>query len=99
MTVARVARVLLVALALSGCRRAPPSPRPGTRTTCTCTYLTDFDDTAEVIVDVCVENGKKTFDEASFCAVHSAHNHIDKCDCRPPGEACDATAKDACVNR
>lgn len=86
-----------VATALCACGKS--APRTGKRATCTCTYLTDFDDTARVDVDVCVEDGREVDAEARKCAANSAHNHIDKCDCKQSGEACDPGVRNACTNR
>ena len=83
---------------LVGCSSSR-APRPGQRVTCHCTYLTDFDDLARVDVDVCVGEGCETSKEASVCAMQSAHNSIDRCDCQPPAGPCDPAAPGACVNR
>ena len=93
-----VVPVLALTAVMSACKSAP-QPAPGTRARCECHYLTDFDDTATVAVDVCAANDKPLLEEAAACAMHSAHNHIDTCTCRPPGAACDARAADACVDR
>jgi hypothetical protein len=89
---------LAAALFLAGCKRAEP-PRKGHLISCTCTYLTDFDDTARIDVDVCVPDGLDHRREAAHCALQSAHNHIDGCACKPPAGPCDPSAPDACVNR
>ncbi|MCS6902090.1 MAG: hypothetical protein RMJ98_20930 [Myxococcales bacterium] len=89
---------LLMALLLAGCKRAEP-PRKGHLVTCTCTYLTDFDDTARIDVEVCVPEGLDHQREAAHCALQSAHNHIDGCACKPPGTSCDPSAPNACINR
>lgn len=86
---------LLFALAL-GCGKS--APRQGERVVCSCTYLTDFDDTATVGVDVCVARGRDVQAEASHCATQSAHNHVDQCACKPPSGPCDPDARDACQN-
>jgi hypothetical protein len=90
--------LLLVALLLAGCKRAEP-PRQGRMVSCTCTYLTDFDDTARIDVDVCVPDNLDHKKEAAHCALQSAHNHLDECSCKPPGGPCDPSAPGACVNR
>ncbi len=98
MTLVRGCLALLVGLSvMSGCAK-PSSSRPGRRVVCTCSYLTDFDDTARVGVDVCVEEGRVVDAEARRCAASSAHNHIERCECGPPSAACDPRAKDACTN-
>jgi hypothetical protein len=71
---------------------------PGVKVRCSCTYLTDFDDTATVGVDVCVPKGAEIEREAGQCALQSAHNHIDRCECGAPSGPCDARARDACTN-
>ena len=91
-------RVALALLSLAACGK-PSGPIAGARHSCTCTYLTDYDDTAHVAIDACIVNGKKPEDEARYCAAESAHNHIDRCDCHATGVACDARAKDACQQR
>ena len=91
----RPVALTIVAMLFFAC--AKKEPRPGTRSLCTCSYLTDFDDTLQVDVDVCVADGKKVEQEAAYCAAQSAHNHVDKCSCRPSQTKCDASAKDACV--
>lgn len=83
--------------ALVSCRSS--APRQGQRVACRCTYLTDYDDTATVDVDVCVPQGTAVDREAATCAGRSAHNHIDRCDCKPPSGPCDPGAADACANR
>ena len=83
---------------LVGCKdRAPPAA--GVVTTCTCTYLTDFDDTARVDVEVCVAPGKSQDDEARRCAMQSAHNHIEQCTCTAGQVVCAVGTRDACKNR
>ena len=94
-----IALAFALSLALVACKRSAEGPRPGSRALCTCTYLTDFDDTAHVDVDVCVEHGKDEKEAASFCALESAHNHIDGCSCRVGTQPCDARARDACKQR
>lgn len=84
--------------ALAACKRSEP-PRRGQQVTCTCTYLTDFDDTARIDVDVCIPDGLDHLREAAHCALQSAHNHIDQCTCQPPTGPCDPSAPRACVNR
>jgi hypothetical protein len=93
-------RVLLglALLIAGGCRRAPAGPLPGDRVRCSCTYLTDYDDTATVGVEVCVPKGADLDREASQCALGSAHNHIDRCECGRPSGPCDARGPDACTN-
>ena len=94
----RGAALVALGIALAGCKTAS-GPVPGGRNACTCTYLTDYDDTAHVAIDVCIASGKKAEEEARYCAAENAHNHIDRCDCRPTGAPCDARAKDACQQR
>ena len=96
-----VRRAILVAgavSALGGCS-SRAAPRSGQRVSCHCSYLTDYDDTARVDVEVCVADGHDTTREASVCAMQSAHIHIDLCDCKPPTGPCDPAAPGACVNR
>ncbi len=88
---------LTLALALSACGRS--APQPGRRVACECSYLTDFDDTARIDVEVCARDGRPVLDEARTCAGQAAHNHVERCDCKPPGAACDARDKDACAAR
>ncbi len=93
-------RVILTASAcgaLVGCTSS--APRTGQRVSCHCSYLTDYDDTAKVDVEVCVPTGRDTTKEASVCAMQSAHNHIDRCDCQAASGPCDPSATGACVNR
>jgi hypothetical protein len=90
----------LLSLALltgTGCK--PSAARKGHRVACSCTYLTDYDDTARVDVDACLPVGEPVEKEAAVCAGQSAHNHIDKCTCGPPSGPCDPAAADACKNR
>lgn len=85
----------LVVLALAaGCEK--PKPEPGQRVTCRCSYLTDFDDTAKIDVEVCARPKRPVLDEALQCAAQAAHNHVEKCECSAPADACDVQAKDAC---
>lgn len=91
-------RALALVVLLAACNRNQ-APQPGARHDCTCTYLTDYDDTARVVVDTCIADGKKPEDEARYCAAESAHNHIDKCECKATAVRCDARAKDACQHR
>lgn len=86
--------VLALTVALGACEK--PKPEPGRRVACRCSYLTDFDDTAKIDVDVCARNGRPVLDEARDCAAQAAHNHVEKCECGAPGDTCDARAKDAC---
>ncbi|MCU0654588.1 MAG: hypothetical protein MUF64_04640 [Polyangiaceae bacterium] len=88
----------LALVALAGCKKNEP-PRQGRLLSCTCTYLTDFDDTARIDVEVCVPDGLDHQKEAAHCALQSAHNHLDGCSCKPPGVVCDPSAANACVNR
>lgn len=93
----RLAGLLALGLALAAC--AKPKPQPGRRVACKCSYLTDFDDTAKIDVEVCARDGRPVLDEARACAAQAAHNHVERCDCGPPGVACDARATDACAAR
>jgi len=95
--VTRAALALACALALGAC--AKPAPAPGHRVGCRCTYLTDFDDTATVDVQVCARDGRPVLDEARACAGQAAHNHVERCECAAPGDPCDARASDACSAR
>lgn len=90
--------LLLGALLLAGCKRTEP-PRQGHKISCTCTYLTDFDDTARIDVETCVPDGLDPQREAAHCALQSAHNHIDGCTCQPLAGPCDPSAPNACINR
>jgi len=98
LTLAPPLALLLMAF-LSGCKRSPEPPRRGVQVTCTCTYLTDFDDTARIDVDVCIPENLDIKREAAHCALQSAHNHIDECSCQTPTGPCDPSAPQACVNR
>jgi hypothetical protein len=93
-----VKRAFALLVVLAACNQTK-APQPGARHECTCTYLTDYDDTAHVAIDACIADGKKVDDEARYCAAESAHNHIDKCECKATGVRCDARAKDACKQR
>ena len=90
--------LLLGAISLAACKRTEP-PRQGRKIACTCTYLTDFDDTARIDVETCVADGLDPQREAAHCALQSAHNHIDGCACQPLGGPCNPSAPDACINR
>lgn len=90
---------LLIAAALVAAACAKPKPEPGHRVACKCSYLTDFDDTAKIDVEVCARDGRPPLDEARACAAQAAHNHVEKCDCAPPAAPCDARATDACTAR
>ena len=90
---------LVLALTLGVACGKPSGPVAGARHACTCTYLTDYDDTAHVAIDACIPATKQAQEEARYCAAESAHNHIDKCDCHPLNVPCDARAKDACQQK
>lgn len=92
------AAALALALFAAACGK-PSGPVAGGRHACTCTYLTDYDDTAHVAVEACIADGKKPEDEARYCAAESAHNHVEACACKATGARCDARAKDACVQK
>ena len=89
-----VALALVLAIFAVGCGKA--APVAGQKVACTCTFLTDFDDPARVDVDLCLADGKPLEAEAKACAARTAHNHVEKCECKPPTGPCDAAAKDAC---
>lgn len=92
------APLLLCLLALAGgCK--PAAKTTGVRATCSCTYLTDFDDTAKIDLDFCAPDGREVEKEATYCAAESAHNHIDRCTCTKTKDVCDPKAKDACRTR
>lgn len=88
----------LIFVSFLGCKR-DTSPKQGRSVSCRCTYLTDFDDTATIDVETCVEEGRDPQREAAFCALQSAHNHIDQCTCQPLQGPCDPSAVNACINR
>lgn len=96
---ASVALAALAALvALGACRRTP-GESSGRRHGCLCTYLTDFDDSARIEIDVCVPASKPTLEVAATCASDASRNPAESCTCGPPGEACDPSAPGACRNR
>jgi hypothetical protein len=56
---------------------------------CTCPYLTDYDDVAKHALDVCVPEGKKAEQEAYHCATKLAHGPAEACRCGEPQGPCD----------
>ena len=70
-----------------GCGR--DTPRDGHWVTCTCPYLTDFDQVAHHSVDVCVAPNESALEVGKNCAARVAHGPTESCTCNPPRESCD----------
>lgn len=103
MSLTRIGSFIVVSLIAASC--GGKTSARGTQHHCECTYLTDFDDTFHIIIDVCIADGTDLQREAASCAAVNAHNHVDQCDCKQPLDnnsapiVCDAKAKDACRPR
>lgn len=93
-----VASLSLALAAAAGCRR-PAEGSTGRMHTCLCSYLTDFDDTARIEVDLCVPASKAATEAAAGCASELSRNYAETCSCGPPREACVPGAPGACRNR
>ncbi|MFO0660435.1 MAG: hypothetical protein U0165_11480 [Polyangiaceae bacterium] len=99
-----LATLVALSLALTSCGGKTRSSS-GTEHHCECTYLTDFDDTFHIVIDVCISDGGDIQREAATCAAVNAHNHVDQCDCKQPidknnaPQVCDPKARDACRPR
>jgi hypothetical protein len=54
----------------------------GSTYTCTCTFLTDFDDGSRQDVTVCSPSDERAPDFARGCAQFAAPAHVEKCSCK-----------------
>ncbi|HEU4410451.1 MAG TPA: hypothetical protein VFS43_34670 [Polyangiaceae bacterium] len=90
--------MLALAAAAGGCRR-PAEGASGRAYTCLCSYLTDYDDTARIEVDVCVPSSKTPPEAAATCASDLSRNYAESCSCGSPRDACTPGAPGACRNR
>lgn len=88
------AAVLLIATLLPfaiGCKKSEP-PKPGAWVTCTCPYLTDYDDVAKHSLEVCVPQGGKPEKAAFECASKLTHGPAEACTCGEPKGPCDTAS-------
>ncbi len=85
----------LVALMLpfaTGCKKSE-SPKPGRWVTCTCPYLTDYDDVAKHSLEVCVPEGTNPEEAAYGCATRLTHGPAEPCTCGKPGGPCEGAER------
>lgn len=68
----------LVAVLGAGCEKERGSPYA-----CTCTFLTDFDDSSGSEVTVCSPSAERAPDFARGCAQSGAPAPVEKCVCKP----------------
>ncbi len=76
-------------LLVASCSRSQASQ--GKWTSCSCPYLTDFDDRATHNVEVCSPSPEKAPALAVQCAERLAHGHVDACTCAAPTTDCVST--------
>lgn len=86
-----IAAAVLLLLLLSGwagCKRDQPQQQ-GKWASCTCPYLTDYDQVATHNLEVCVPEGVKPEQAAYNCAGKLTHGPAEPCTCKEPSGACD----------
>ncbi len=74
----------------------------GHRVHCNCHYLSDYDDTIHIVVNLCLPDDADLSKASIYCAEQAAHNHIEACDCPTPitaSDRCNPSAPDACTTR
>lgn len=91
-----IALVLAVACLALGCKKSE-APRSGHWATCTCPYLTDYDDLAKHELEVCVPQGTKPEEAAYGCATKLTHGPAEACTCGPLGASCESV--EACKSK
>ena len=77
-----LAVLVCVALASSACEE------PGGRFACDCAFLTDFDDSSTLRVEVCAANFDEAGATARGCAQSAAPARVESCRCHPTRERC-----------
>jgi hypothetical protein len=83
------ALLLLSCLATALCACPRSRREPGRWVTCSCSWLTDFDDRASHKVEVCVPAGRTAETAAAECASRHVPGHFESCACEPPRAVCD----------
>lgn len=84
-----VLSLVLIAVVLGfGCKKSE-SAKPGQWVSCTCPYLTDYDDVAKHSLEVCVPDGTKAEEAAYGCASKLTHGPAEPCTCGQPTGPCE----------